>query len=80
MEIVEVTWLDAGLESKQMTIDEAKTLSPMVRVNVGYLLHKAKDKLILCGGFIEDLDCEKKVCDQNLVLPIGMVQNIKKLK
>ena len=77
--LVEVIWEDAGLESLQLTIEEALTLKPMLRKNIGYLIHQDEDKIILVFGFVEDSDRHKSVCDQILVLPIGIVRTIRPL-
>ena len=78
-QIVEIIWLDAGLESMQLSIEEAKILKPMPRKNIGYLIHQDEDKVILAFGFIEDSEKYKSVCDQILILPIGIVKTIRPL-
>ena len=78
--IVEVTWLDAGFETTQMEMEQAKQLTPMVRKNTGYLLEESKSKIILCFGSIEDREHQKTIYDGTLVIPRGWVEKIKKLK
>lgn len=78
MEIIEVTWLDVGLESARLHIDEAKTIHPMVRKNVGYCIELSYEKLVMAFGIIEDIDRDKTVCDQTLVIPRSTVKEIKR--
>lgn len=78
--LVEVIWVDAGLESAQMPIEQAKELSLMVRKNTGYCLICGKEKVILCFGFIADKEHDKMVCDQTLVIPRSIVTQIKWLE
>jgi len=74
--IVEVVWVDAGLEGHQLSIDDARQINPMPRKNVGYLLLKDKERVVLCAGFIKDREQKMEVCDQTLVIPRGCIQSI----
>lgn len=76
MNIVEVFWLDAGLESLQLNKEDALLIKPLERTNVGYLLSDCDEKVILVFGIIEDRDKHGGVFDQTLVIPKGMVTKI----
>lgn len=72
--LVEVEWVDAGLESHNLSLEDARELKSMLRKNAGYLLRRDKKKVVLCAGFIEDKGM--RVCDQTLVIPGGCVKAI----
>ena len=73
MEIVRVIWQDAGLESMQLSHEEAVTIHPMLRENVGYVARDDSESIILVFGIINDRDKHATVYDQTLVIPQGMV-------
>ena len=77
--IVRVKWLDAGCESLQLNEEDAKKTSPMPRENVGYLLADNEEKVVVAFGIVEDRDRHIKVYDQTLVVPKGMVLEVKEL-
>lgn len=80
MKRIEVKWLDAGCEFTNLTLEDAKSLCPMPRKNIGYLVCKDNKKLVMCFGFIEDEDKHQTVHDVTLVIPKGMITSIKELK
>lgn len=80
MRIVEVEWNDAGLESMQITEEDARNITSMPRRNVGYLLEGNKENIVLVFGIIQDRERHCGVLDQVLVIPKGMVKEIKELK
>lgn len=71
--LVEVVWWDAACEFHQISLEEAKGLSPILRKNVGYLLSKDKEKLNMSFGIISDT-----VYDTVLTIPIKIVKSITK--
>jgi len=77
MEIVEVIWLDAGLESAHMEIEHAREIKPMERKNTGYLLRSDREVVIVCFGSISDKGMS--VVDQTLIIPKKMVSEIRRL-
>ena len=77
--MVEVEWLDAGFENANLSIEEAKNLTPMKRTNCGYLIKKDKDKVILAFGKIYDSDHQVSVLDGSLVIPRSWVVKITQL-
>ena len=80
MKLVEVIWLDAGFETTQMDLEQAKQLTPMVRKNAGYLIENTDSKIILVFGTVEDKEHQKTVYDGTLVIPRGWVEEIKSLE
>jgi len=80
MQIVEVTWLDAGCEHEDLDIERAKEINPMPRRNVGYLVEDNEDKLVVCFGIIEDKDKKNSCTSDTLVIPKSIVLNIKPLE
>lgn len=80
MRKVEVEWRDAGLESMHITEEEARKLTAMPRRNVGYLLEDNKENIVLVFGIIQDRERHGEVLDQVLIIPKGMVDEIKELK
>ena len=77
MEIVEVLWVDAGFENSHLSEEQVKAMSPMPRKNVGYLIVNNEEKLILCFGYIEDREHNQGVWDGALVIPKGLVKDVK---
>lgn len=77
LQLVEVIWLDAGLETAQMELEHAKEIKPMLRKNVGYQLLYDKENIIICFGIVTD----KGLCvtDQTLIIPRPMVTEIRQL-
>jgi len=78
--LVEVLWLDAGLESIQMDAEQAIALTGLKRKNAGYCLVNNKEKVVLCFGIIADGEHGKTVYDQTLVIPKGIVIDIRPVK
>ena len=78
--VVEVVWLDAGLESLQLSVGEAQGLTSMERRNVGYCIVNDEQKVILVFGFIEDRDRHGEACDQTLVIPRGLIKSVRELE
>lgn len=76
MKIVRVHWLDAGMESHNLSTDEAKGVKPMPRSNVGYLLEDTDEKVVICFGEIIDVNKNMSVWDCTLVIPKGVVISI----
>ena len=80
MNIVKITWLDAGFENTNMHLEQVKCMTPMLRENVGYLIMNNKKQVILSFGFIHDKEHGHEVWDGTLVIPKGMIVKIEQLK
>ncbi len=79
MKVVEVFWVDAGFENSHLSEEQVKAITPLPRHNVGYLMVDDGEKVILCFGYIEDREHNEGVWDGALVIPRGMVLNVKPL-
>lgn len=81
MNLVEVEWLDAACENQlNLSAEDAQKLHPMARKNTGYLIYKDKEKLIMCFGYMEDVDRHSGIYETTLVIPRSVVTNIRKLQ
>ncbi len=79
MKIVEITWLDASMETGTIFLELAKTLSCVQRTNVGYIIEKNEEKVIFCFGTIYDKEHDKSGLCDTMVIPAGDVIKIKYL-
>ena len=76
MKIVELDWIDAWHTAGEMTAEEAKSLKPMRRKSVGYLLHQSESVYVIASGFIEKCgDGIESYCDFD-VIPIDFVTSM----
>ncbi|MFA5054025.1 MAG: hypothetical protein WC565_08190 [Parcubacteria group bacterium] len=80
MQVVQVDWLDAAGESQHIPPEEAATLQPLLRVNVGFLLDERDDAIVMCAGIIQDQDSQCTGCEGTVVIPKGMIQQVRKLE
>jgi len=78
--LVEVTWLDAMTEEAHIHREAVNALVPIQRRNVGYLLKLDDDSVVLCYGILENLYKGKTAFDMVMVIPKGMVLDVRKLK
>ncbi len=79
MTIVEVIWLDAGCEHNDLTLEQAKEITPMKRSNVGYLIESNDEKVVVAFGMIADQDKNMETTSDTLVIPKNEVVEIKNL-
>jgi len=80
MRIIEVTWVDACLEEAHILLSGAETLTPLVRKNVGYVIHEDAEAIVILYGVIENAWKGNSASDIPLCIPKGMVKEIKELK
>ena len=81
MKKIKVTWVDAALESHNISPEEAKTVKPVSRENVGYQISgEGEENLILVFGLIYDKENHAAACDQTLIIPSSMVKEIKEIE
>ena len=77
MKKVLVRWLDAGMETCHLSLEEAKNVTPMPRENVGFLLDQTEEKLVLSFGFIQDNQHHgQTLWDATLVIPSGFILEV----
>ena len=79
MKIVEIVWYDAACDHDNLSVGEAGKITPVGRKNVGYLIKKDREKVIISFGTIEDYEKKATVFQDTLVVPRGDVKDIKKL-
>ena len=72
MDIVEVRWDDAWIDTEDYDIEEAKLLKPIRRTTVGFLVAEREDALVLCTDKFEKDD---KCINAPMVIPKGMIVN-----
>ncbi len=74
--LVEVFWLDAGVETMEMSEESVVEITPLLRKNAGYLLMNTKEKVVLCFGHISDREKHGQVWDTTMVIPKGCITKI----
>lgn len=73
MKIVEVRWLDAWIDTSDISIKEAKKQKPVERFTVGYLVEEREDCLILSTDYFPKKKNRVKEVSALMVIPMGMV-------
>ena len=74
--IVEVHWEDAWVDTKDCTLAEAKTFSPVLRKTIGYLINTTDECIILATDLYKESkspEIEKNTINTPMVIPWGMV-------
>jgi hypothetical protein len=74
---VKVTWLDAWGDDAHLEEEAAVNLIPIERQNIGLLIKGDSDKVILTSGLIYNLFAGKTFIDGIMVIPRGMIKEIK---
>ena len=70
MQVVEVRWGDAWVDTDDFTLEEAKKLKPIVRSTIGFLIKESSDSIVLCTDLYEK---DKKTINTPMVIPKDMV-------
>jgi hypothetical protein len=70
MNIVEVKWGDAWIDTTDINFEDAKKLKPIVRYTIGFLVADNEDSLILCTDYYDE---DKTMVNAPMVIPKGMV-------
>ena len=76
---VEITWLDAWSDEARLELDAANDVNLLESHNVGYLLKGDDEKVIITQGTINNLFHGKMFMDGFVVIPRGMIKEIKVL-
>ena len=79
LQLVQIDWLDAAGESQHIAPEEAATLQPLLRVNLGFVLDDREDAIVICAGLINDPDNQCIGCDGTTVIPRGMIREVREL-
>jgi hypothetical protein len=78
-DIVTVEWEDAYSTSAdpKKSLEFVRDYKPCIRLNVGFFLHKDKDRIFICG--IKDVEANADGdCEDLTVIPMGMVLDIQR--
>jgi hypothetical protein len=59
--------------------EEAATLQPLLRCNVGFVLDERDDAIVLAAGIIYDQDSTCMGCEWSIVISRGMIVEVRKL-
>ncbi len=79
MKPVQVDWVDAAGEAQHIPPETAAVLQPLLRVNLGFLLDEREDAVVICAGLINDQDNKCVGCEGTVVIPKGMVLEVREL-
>lgn len=71
--LVEVKWVDAFIDTSDLSIKEAKKLKPITRFTVGYLIAENEDCLILSTDYFPKKKTVKEI-SATMVIPTGWIQ------
>lgn len=74
---VEIIWEDSWSDTAQLEIDAVGDYTPAERKDVGYLIKRDKDRVIITSGFINNLYAGKVFTDGIKVFPMSMVKKIR---
>ena len=66
MQVVEVMWVDAFVDTDDFPIKKAKKLKPVPRTTVGYLVEENDDCVVLCT---DTYPKSKKMISTPMVIP-----------
>jgi hypothetical protein len=75
--LVEVIWDDAILEHEYKCIEGIDDMKPQRRCNAGYLAREDDDCIVISFGMLYGSAVQY---DANLLIPKGMVREIRELK
>jgi hypothetical protein len=67
--VVEVSWEDAFIDTKDLSLKKAKKLKPIRRSTIGYLIADKDDCIVLAT----DRFHKEKECNAPMVIPKGMI-------
>ena len=70
MKVVEVVWGDAWVDTGDISIKKAKTLKPIKRSTIGYLVSENEDCVVVCTDYY---DKHKKIINTYMVIPWGWI-------
>ncbi len=76
--IVLVKWDDASSTSDNISLKVAQELTPVPRVNVGYLVYENNELIKICCGFYLEGDSIREA-DHTLIILKGMITSLKYL-
>jgi hypothetical protein len=74
MKIVEVHWLDAWIDTGDVSLKQAKKSKPIERYTVGYLIEETDECIILSTDYFPKKGRTKEV-SATMVIPMGWVKS-----
>ena len=80
MEIAKIVWWDAACERCNLSLEDAKSINPLRRESVGFLICDTDEKVIIAFGSVGDIDNGGLCYQDTLVVPRGDVDEIKILE
>ena len=75
--LVEITWIDAWGDDAHFEIDALTNLVPVERYNAGFLIMEDENKVIITPGLVNNLFQGKLLVDGFMVIPWGMIKQIR---
>jgi uncharacterized protein YacL len=76
---VEIIWLDAWSDEARLEVDALTNLTLTECHNTGYLIKGDEDKVIITQGTINNLFHGKTFVDGFVIIPQGMIKEIRML-
>tara|TARA_R100000963_G_C4598305_1_gene72942 strand:+ start:495 stop:746 length:252 start_codon:yes stop_codon:yes gene_type:complete len=70
MQVVEVRWGDAWVDTDDFSLKEAKKLKPIIRSTIGYLVSENSKSVVLCTDTFEK---DKKTINTPMIIPTEMI-------
>ena len=70
--VVEVKWADAWIDTEDILISDAKSLKPVMRSTVGWLVSDNENEIILSTDIYHSLK-EREYVNSIMVIPKGMI-------
>jgi hypothetical protein len=74
VKIIEVHWVDAWIDTGDVSIKKAKKLKPIERYTVGYLVEETDECIILSTDYFPKKGRTKEV-SATMVIPMGWVKS-----
>lgn len=70
--VVEVKWEDAWIDTQDILISDAKSLKPVIRSTVGWLVSDNENEIILSTDVYHSFK-EREYVNSIMVIPKGMI-------
>ncbi len=81
MKVVAVSWVDAMRdESHSVPLECINAMVPIKRSSVGYLMVEDETKVIIVSGTLDNLHRGETAYDSPMVIPRGMVMDMRELE
>lgn len=74
MKIVEVQWLDAWIDTSDVSLKKAKKAKPIERYTVGYLVNETDECITLSTDYFPSKEGRTKEVSALMVIPTGWIK------